>query len=404
MERKRIPLFRPQFSEDDVKSIAEVLQSGYLTTGEICVKFEAMFAERIGVSHAISTSSCSAALHLIMAASDIGTGDIVFIPSLGFASDILAVEWQGATPVLVDCEPESLCINPEKLQNAIEEIKTRFITSAAQSNQYRLKAVISVDYAGQMADYSALRRICKQYNMLLIEDGSHALPSYWRQDKDSPWHPSGCVADIACFSFYPNKPMTTGEGGMIVTNDDKIAKKIRCMRSFGFESRSSRGAPFKWDREITCCGYKYNLPDIAAALGIRQLEQLDQLYQGRLKIAQGYSDNLRNYKEIKIPEELPDRKHSWHIYAIQLKSPGNIEKRDSIMLELYNRGIETSVHWVPLHMHKYFSSRLLYYPDLSITETIYPSLISLPVFPSMSEEELNYVTTVLIDVLKEYSE
>lgn len=403
MEKVRVPLFRPQFSQADVEAIAEVLYSGHITTGPRCEQFEQLFAERLGVAYAVSTNSATAALHLALAVADIGAGDIVFLPTLAFASDIQVIEWQGATPYLIDCEPRTLCMDPIRLQQTIQKLEKERSLGHSDTCPGKFRAVIALDYAGQMADYAALRSICEQYDMLLIEDASHALPAYWRENATSAWRSPGTVADMACYSFYANKPITTGEGGMVITNNEQWANQMKSMRLHGYEAEPGKFGPATWNRQVVRRGFKYNLSDLAAALGIRQLSQLDQFYQARREIAQEYTQYLSKCDLLQLPEELPNRQHAWHLYVVRSKSSHLAGKRDAIMQELYERGVETSIHWLPLHKHSYYQQHLHFTFDVDTMEAIYPSLMSLPLFPSMTEEELHFVITTLPDVLSKYS-
>lgn len=404
MAQLKVPLFRPKFSPEDVELIADVLYSGHISTGLRCEQFENMFAEQIGINYAIATNSCTAALHLALSVAGIGHGDIVFVPTMAFASDIAVVEWQGAIPILIDCEPQTLCINPAKLLQMIERIKLGEFLKSTRPLVGKLRAVIAVDYAGQMADYSVLRKICTENNMLLIEDSSHALPAFWREGPTFPWQSSGTVADIACFSFYANKPITTGEGGMVVTNNAQWATQMKSLRLHGFENMNLYEQPGTWYRQVVQLGFKYNLTDIAAAIGIRQIQQLEVFWHARQTIARLYSNSLlSDCTYLELPKELPDRQHAWHLYVVKLKHKRIADHRNAIINELYKRGVETSVHWFPLHLHKYYRERLHFFSDLSISEETYPRLISLPIFPSMTEEELQFVVTNFTEVLNIYN-
>jgi perosamine synthetase len=399
MNKIKVPFFRPSITEQDKDAIFKVLSSGHLTTGVNCDELEMRFSEFTGIKHAVSTNSGTAALHLALVTTNTGIGDIVFIPTLAFASDIQVVEWQGATPVMVDCEPHSYCIDPVKLRETIEKIDKGEIYIDSKRLTGKFKAAIVVDYAGQMADYSALRKICDDYDMILVEDASHALPAYWRQGKESPWMHSGTVADIACFSFYVTKPLTTGEGGMIVTDNEEWANPLKSMRLHGFDCLSDNPSRLTWNRQVVRSGFKYNLPDILAALGNRQMQQLMQYYQIRRRLTENYTQLLAGCQSLILPEELPDRKHSWHLYVVRLTGTPNKNRRDKLIDKLYEMGIQTSVHWFPLHMNKYFRRYLHSPSDMSVSETIFPNMISLPLFPSMTEEELRFVVDSLIDIV-----
>jgi len=399
MNKIKVPFFRPSISEQDKDAIIDVLNSGHLTTGVYCDELEMQFSELVGIKHAISTNSGTAALHLALVTTNTGVGDIVFVPTLAFASDIQVVEWQGATPVMIDCESSSFCIDPVKLLETIKRIEKGEIYIGSERLSGKFKAVIVVDYGGQMADYSALRKICDDYNMILIEDASHALPAYWRQGLESPWMHSGTVADIACFSFYVTKPLTTGEGGMIVTDNAEWENPLKSMRLHGFDCLSDNPSRLTWNRQVVRCGFKYNLPDILAALGNRQMKQSQQYYQARRKIAKNYTELFADCQNLILPEELPNRKHSWHLYVVRLSGTPNKNRRDRLIDKLYEMGIQTSVHWYPLHMNEYFKRYLHSPSDMSVSETIFPTMISLPLFPSMTAEEQQSVVDSLIDII-----
>ena len=392
----RVPFFRPSFSKGDVQALAEVLDSGHLTAGPRCVEFEAAFAECLGVRHAVSTNSGTAALQLALAAIHIQPGEIVFVPTMAFASDVEAVESLGGTPILVDCEARTLCMDVEKLRQTIAVLLSDNSIASRGLFRGRLRAVLVVDYAGQMADYGALREVCRDHDLLLIEDAAHALPAGWRSGPGGQWQSPGNVADLACFSFYANKPITTGEGGMVVTNDDRWAADMRTMRYHGFEPMCSEPREANWKRQVVSRGFKNNLSDLEAALGLRQLSRVHESARARQAIADGYTARLNSCPFIELPQEQPDRRHAWHIYAIRLTGPGRAGHRDAIMEALYHQGIETSVHWYPLHLHKYHQHRLRRVLDFPVAEDVYPRLISLPVFPAMTEEQVEAVSEALL--------
>ena len=401
--RMRVPLFRSTVSRSDCDVFADVLDSGHLTSGAKGVEFEAAFAECLNAEFAIATNSGTAALHLALGAIPLEPGDIVFVPTMAFAADIQVVEWLGAIPVLIDSEPHTLCMDPEKLEQAILDIKGAGNRSGSPPLKGKLRAVLVVDYAGQMADYGHLSRICAEHGLVLIEDACHALPAAWRAGPNQPWQTPGSVAQSACFSFYPNKPITTGEGGMVVTNDSQRAAMIRAMRGHGFGSMSSHSEESNWCRQVVMPGYKYNLPDLAAALGIRQLAQVHHFAEARRRLAASYSERLRECPFLNIPKELPDRQHAWHLYPIQLAGSPDANRRNAIVRELHARGVETSVHWYPLHMHEYYRERIPRIQPLPVAEDAYPRLISLPLFPSMTQCEQEFVVSTVVDVLGSFS-
>jgi len=402
MSALKVPLFRPTFTAADVEALAAVLYSGHLTTGPRCEEFETRFASWLGVRRAVSTNSGSAALHLALLAAGIGPGDIVLVPTLGFAADAQVVAWQRATPILVDCEPMSLCISPQSVEETLERLAAVKKSKRASRVAGIPRAMIVVDYAGQMADYTALREICRRWKLLLIEDAAHAVPAAWRAGPGSPWMPPGTVADLTCFSFYANKPITTGEGGMVVTDNDRWATRMRAMRLHGFESLPGQTRQSTWNRQVVLPGFKYNLPDLAAALGIRQLAQVNELWRGRCCVARAYATALTSCRSLQLPEELPDRKHAWHIYAVRLRGALARGRRDRVMQKLLDRGVQTSVHWYPLHKQRYFRDCSLARRDFPVTDHIYPGLLSLPIFPAMTDRQTRHVANSLLEVMDEF--
>lgn len=395
----RVPLFRPSVSRQDIEVFADVLDSGHLTTGPKCAEFEAAFAECLGVRHALSTNSGTAALHLALATICIAPGDVVFVPTMAFASDVQVVEWMGALPVLVDCDPCTLCMDVEKLRETIERLRGEKSVLGREIPPERMRAVIVVDYGGQMADCGALKDLCNEYGLVFIEDASHALPAAWRRNPESPWQSPGNLADFACFSFYANKPITTGEGGMVVTNDDQWAADMRVRRLHGLEPMSSSSHESNWSRQVMRAGFKYNLSDLSAALGIRQLSRVKHFADARRAIASAYDKLLGDCPLLELPMELPNRRHSWHLYAIRLRGGASIEKRDAIMETLYQRGVETSVHWYPLHLHQFYCTRIPRILDFPVAEAAYSKLISLPIFPSMTVQEVEFVASTLLQII-----
>ncbi|MBM2817291.1 MAG: putative pyridoxal phosphate-dependent protein [Ignavibacteria bacterium] len=400
MYKIKIPLFRPAFTHEDGKAIADVLKSGHLTTGVRCAEFEKTFANRLNVKYAVSTSSCTTALHLALFTANVGSDDIVFLPSLTFIADIQVIEWLGAIPVLIDCDPNSFCIDPLKLRQTIISIKNGNYFPDSNFKLKRCRAIIAVDYAGQMADYANLRKICNEYDMILIEDAAHALPSCWREDTKSDWLYPGELSDVACFSFYPNKSITTGEGGMVVTNDKKWADRMKSVRSHGFEQESYKPGQI---RQVIYPGLKCNLSDLSAALGLNQLLRLEDTYHARREIAHEYTRILNCSPLIELPKESPNRLHSWHLYVIKLVNTNIIDQRDLIIKKLYKLGIETSIHYYPIHLHQFYKEKLKYNSDLSVSESIYRSIISLPIFPSMTKKDIKFVAINLLRVINEVS-
>lgn len=391
-----VPFFRPSISSHALATIEAVLSSGQLSTGPCCAALEDRFRNWNGVEHAIGVNSCTAALHLALACSSVGPNDAVFIPALAFASDWQVVNYVGATAVLVDSDPSTLCMCPRSLLRAIKALKT------SHPNLHP-KAVIVIDYAGQMADYEAIKVICRDWQLTLIEDAAHSMPAATRLPGSPHWQRAGAVADWSCFSLYATKPVTAGQGGMLMTNDAQLAARARKMRFLGLTNRSS--APYEvWNREVGCAGFKYNLPDLGAALALCQFDQLYEHWGKRRDIAQLYSLRLGCCPELRLPTEVEQRRHAWHLYVVLLKTGEGTRLRELLVETMFQKGIELSVHWRPLHLQPYVAVRSVLATELTVVDELYPTMISLPLFPDMTAEEVDYVCHHLIVFMNEHRE
>ncbi|HYL77346.1 MAG TPA: DegT/DnrJ/EryC1/StrS aminotransferase family protein [Bryobacteraceae bacterium] len=380
-----VPYFRPSIGEQEKSAVNAVLNSGWLTTGQAVKRFEAQFAEYLGVPHAVAVNSCTAALHLALEATGIGPGAAVMVPTMTFAATAAVVLHTGGRPVLVDCDPATLCMDPDSLEAAI----------ATWHGQETLKAIIPMHYGGQMADMDRLSKIASRAGLAVIEDAAHALPAFSRESAGAPWRKVGTTSPLSCFSFYANKCITTGEGGMVVSTDSELADRVRMMSLHGlsksawsrFESKGS------WYYEIVAPGFKYNLTDVAAAIGCAQLENADLFAERRSAVAAMYTERLAGLVEfLETPTELSDRKSSWHIYPLRLRLERLTIDRAEFINRLKQAGITCTVHWMPLHLHPFYRQTYNYRAsDYPVASAEWQRLISLPIFPSMSEQEVDYV-------------
>jgi dTDP-4-amino-4,6-dideoxygalactose transaminase len=392
-----VPFFRPSITEAEVSAVTEVLRSGWLTTGARTREFEERFARYVGAAHAVAVNSCTAALHLALEAIGLRRGDLAILPTFTFAATAEVVRYFDAVPVLVDVDRATLCIDPDAVEEVLDAIEAGTLPPGVPASHGGVRALISVHYGGQMADVDRLRAIAERRGLAYIEDAAHALPARSRASADSPWRSVGTTADVTCFSFYANKCITTGEGGMATTDDPKLAERMRIMSLHGLSRdawrRFETGASYYY--EIVAPGFKYNLTDIAAAIGVCQLERADQLWKERARVAARYRVALGDIPEIELPLELPDRQHSWHLFPIRLSKDSPIA-RDDLIGEMARSGVGSSVHWMPLHLHPYyrqtFGHRSGTYP---VAEEVWPRLVSLPLFPDMRDEEIERVATVL---------
>ena len=426
----KIPFYKPSLGDEEINEVVDTLKSGWLTTGPKTKQFERDFAGYLQQKHAVAVNSCTAALHLGLEAIGLKTGQGVLVPTMTFAATAEVVRYFNARPILVDCRTEDF-----NLDVADAERKLHSALAAGQS----VAAIIPVHYGGQIGDVAGVRSLADHFQLKVIEDAAHCCPAYYRNGKtesgkqktereaepvrealprvqgdqsvgpSSPvnpqpsafslqpsdaWLPVGHDADISCYSFYANKTITTGEGGMACTNNDEYADRMRIMSLHGISKDAWKRftAEGSWYYEIIAPGFKYNLTDIASAIGIHQLRKANGFHRRRTELAAQYSEALKDVEEMILPQTQPDRIHSWHLYSIRL----NLERlkidRAQFIAELQQRGIGTSVHWLPLHMHPYYRETYGYAPqDFPVAAGLYPGLVTLPLYPDMSEGDVNRV-------------
>ena len=376
-----IPFFKPTLGEAEVEAAVEVLRSGWLTTGKNCAEFETEFAEYVGAKYAVALNSATAALHLALAARGIGEGDEVIVPSMTFASTAEVVQYMGAKPILVDVLPESMLIDPAAVEAALTE---------------RTKAIMPVHYAGFPADMDAINELANRVGAYVIDDAAHSLPTQYKGRK------VGALADSTCFSFYANKTITTaGEGGMLTTNDEELAGRVRRLSLHGLSRdawrRFDTNAP--WDYRILDAGFKYNLTDLAAAVGRVQLKRCDDLAAQRIDLAMQYSKLLNDVTGIHPLHDATDAsvvesgmQHAWHLYVAVLEGPADQVDRNGLVQHLAAAGVGTSVHYRPLHMHPLYTDKWGYKPsDMPVAEDMFSRIISLPLFPGMTSSDVTRV-------------
>lgn len=396
-----VPFFRPAITEAEIDSVVECLRSGWLTTGPRTKAFEERFADYLGVKHALALNSCTAALHLALDAIGVTRGDLVVVPTMTFAATAEVVRYFDANPVFVDCDPETLCLDPEALEHTLAELSAGREVAGLSPPYGQVKAIIPVHYGGQMVDVDRIRALAGKYGLPVVEDAAHTLPAAYRSSEGADWRAVGTTADITCFSFYANKCITTGEGGMVVTNDDAYAARMRTMSLHGMSKDAWKrfmggGA---WYYEIVAPGFKYNLTDVAAALGLQQLGRAGELLEARQRVARAFTEGLADLTEIELPAQLPNRQHAWHLFAIRLNLDKlSIDRREFIS-QMNAQGVGASVHWLPLHMQPYYREIYGYDPtQFPVAAATWPRLVSLPLFPSMTEAEVAKVVAVVRDI------
>ena len=400
-----VPFFKPDISDAEIAAVVECLRSGWLTTGPKCKEFELEFARFVGARHAVAVNSCTAALHLALDAVGLRRAELVLVPTFTFAATAEVVRYFDATPVFVDCDPDALCMAPKQATRTLQDLKTGKKLAGVPEDHAGVRAMIPVHYAGQMVEVDALQALARENEIALIEDAAHTLPAFYRSGPDAPWRPSGSTADITCFSFYANKCITTGEGGMAVTDRADFAERMRTMSLHGMSRDAWKRftAAGSWYYEIVAPGFKYNLTDIAAAIGLGQLSRANELWAARRKVADQLRQELSNIDEIELPLELPNRKHSWHLFPIRLNLGQLRIDRAEFIQELSARGVGASVHWLPLHMQPYYRETYGFDPqDFPVAAEVWPRLVSLPIFPTMAPTQVKQVANAVTAVVTEH--
>lgn len=387
----KVPFFRIQCDGNELRYIQEVLDSGWLTTGAKARAFEEAFAEAIGARHTLAVNSCTAALHLACEAAGIGPNSEVLVPSLTFTATAEVIEYLGGKVRLADVDPVTGLLDPTCFKEALDRYPD-------------ISSVIPVHFAGRAVpmrgapESPGLMDMCDARGISLIEDAAHAFPSTY---EDGSMVGSGIGSVATCFSFYANKTITSGEGGMLATNDDEVADRIRCMRLHGIDRTvwdRFTASNARWEYDVVAPGYKYNLPDLSAAVGLAQLEQALAFRDARTAIVRKYRERLGSIAGLRLPpeEDVPGS-HAWHLFIIHLD--GSLD-RNAFIEHLTSEGIGTSVHYKPLHRMSYWKKRTsasaVEFPG---AEAWWNSCVSLPLYPAMSDEEIDTVCTAVESLL-----
>jgi dTDP-4-amino-4,6-dideoxygalactose transaminase len=382
-----LPFARPSITEREKEAVLGVLDSGWLTTGPLSKAFEERFAETVGSRHAVALNSATAALHLALEAMGVGPDDEVIVPTWTFAASAEVVAYRGARPVLVDVDAATLNATPEAIVAAVTP---------------RTKAVIVVHVAGRPIEIERLVELLEPRGIGIVEDAAHAFPS---RVGGPDGRYAGTFGTVGAYSFYATKTITTGEGGMLVTDDAAIADRARLMSLHGISRTAWNryAASGSWYYEIEDVGFKYNMTDIAAALGLVQLDRAAELLAARRDLARRYTARLRESRVadlIEIPTDAPDGSHAWHLYVIRLALGGLRIDRGQVIDGLKELGIGTSVHFIPLHLHPYYKRQWGYRPeDCPVATAEYERVISLPLWPGMSDDDIDRVVSGLEAIL-----
>ena len=372
-----IPYGKQTIEQDDIQAVVDVLKSDFLTTGPKIAEFEQTVADYVGAKYAVAISNGTSALHAACFAAGIEPGDEVITTPLTFAASANCVLYCGGTPVFADVDPKTYNIDPEDIQRKITD---------------RTKAIIAVHLAGQPCDMDAIHSIAREHGLIVIEDGAHALGSVYKGKK------VGSMSDMTTFSFHPVKPITTGEGGMIVTDNEDFYKKMILFRSHGItrdDSMMTRNDG-PWFYQQFNLGYNYRITDIQCALGCSQMKKLDRFLARRKEIVARYNEAFADCDNIITPYQLSDTESGWHLYIVQVKKCD----RRQVFENMREKGIGVNVHYIPVYMHPYYQEHGYENVHCANAEEIYSHIISLPLYPGLTSEQQDYV----IDTLKSLSE
>jgi dTDP-4-amino-4,6-dideoxygalactose transaminase len=378
------PLHRPWLGREEVEEVLDTLRSGWLTTGAKTHKLEKLFAEYIGCKHAIGLNSCTAGLHLALVALDIGPGDEVITTPMTFAATANVIVHRGAKPVFVDVEPETLNIDAQKIEGRITE---------------KTKAILPVHLYGHPCDMEIILGLAQKYHVAVVEDAAHAVETEYHGKK------IGNIGDCTAFSFYATKNMTTGEGGMLTTDRDDLAEKVRVLSLHGITAdawmRHGDDGYVHWD--VLYPGYKYNMFDLQASLGIHQLKKLASFWTRRKRWVEIYNRAFEDVAEIQLLREKENVKHAYHLYPVLIKREDLTVDRDEILRALKESGIGIGVHFRALHLLSFYARTFGFQRgDFPNAEDASERLISLPLYPKMEEEDVERVISVLKDILRRY--
>ena len=374
---------KQKIDEDDINSVVKVLKGDYLTTGPIVSEFENSVAKYVGTKYAVAVSNGTAALHMACYAAGISEGDEVLVPAITFAASSNCVLYCGGKPVFIDIDPKSYNIDINKIKEKITN---------------KTKAIIPVDFAGQSVDMDSILKIAEEYNLIVIEDAAHALGSEYKNEK------VGSKAHMTEFSFHPVKPITTGEGGVVVTNSKELYEKMILFRSHGITRNSELMIENQgpWYYEQIDLGYNYRLTDIQSALGLSQIKKLDDFILKRREIVNKYNEAFKELKEIGTPFENEYSKSGYHIYVLLL----NLDKlkcgRKEIFEALQAENIGVNVHYLPVYLHPYYKKLGYKKGECPVAEDIYNRMITIPLFPSMSDKDVKDVIEAVKKVLNYY--
>lgn len=376
-----LPFSRPALGDEEISEVVDTLRSNWITTGPKTKRFEADFAAYLGSPGALALNSCTAALHTALATLGVGPGDEVITTPITFAASVNVIEHVGARPVLVDVEPDTLNIDPAAIAAAITP---------------RTKAILPVHFAGHPAELDAIWEIAAGNGLEVVEDAAHALPAKFKGRLIGSGH------NPVAFSFYATKNLTTAEGGMLTGETEFLARaRIRSLHGMSGDAWRRYGRGGSWRYDVLCPGFKYNMTDIQASLGLWQLRKLARLQQRRREVVDAYTRAFADHPALEIPVERSTVEHAWHLYVLRLRLDALEIGRDRFLEELTTRNIGTSVHFIPIHVHPYYRDKYGYAPDdFPVAHGNFSRMFSLPLHPQLSDQDVADVIEAVLDVVR----
>ena len=385
----KISFHKPIFPENLNPILKESTDSGWVTTGPKVKAFENKLGEYLHSDYVVAVNSCTAAMHLALTANGLSAGHKFIAPTYTFVASVEVGEYLGAEPVLVDSESGTFNLDLDMVEEQL-----------AQDTQGRIRAIIPVHFGGQAVDMKRINELANQYNLFVLEDAAHAIETVSNTEK------VGNTSHAAAFSFYANKNITTGgEGGAFATNNEQLADRVRRLSLHGMNKdgwkRFSIGG--KWAYDVSHLGYKYNMTDISASFGLEQLTHIDAWHKRRLEIVNFYDGNISNIEGFILPKHTSGKVHAWHLYVIRIIPEMWKITRNDLIKKINEKGIGTSVHYIPIHMHSYYSKKYRFnHSDFPIAEELFKTVITLPLFPKLTDKQVEYIISTLIDLWHQY--